>query len=441
MVEIPRRRVGVDVGRAARKPVDMGSPKVMFYCHDTYGLGHLRRTLTLARYVREHTPSVSQLIVTGSPVAQSFALPEGADYIKLPSVVKVGADEYEARSVSAPFSEIRDLRREILLSAARHFRPDALIVDHAPTGLKGECIATLRYLKENAPNTRLILGLRDIMDEAAKVRKTWAREGVYELLDNVYDLILVYGNKDVYDIVEEYGLPSKAAAKTHYVGYLGREPGARSSSQVRAELNMRTDRLVVVTVGGGGDGHDILRTAMNALRLRPEPVDFDCLLVGGPLMSAQDRDSLMELADPHRGIHFLSFASDMTSYIGAADVVVSMGGYNSICEILSLGRPSIVVPRVAPRKEQLIRAEALHNRGLLQMIHPDDLSPERLLDEIELLLRQPTLVSRSLSLDGLPSVGNLLDQVLAPDGVFKPRFMPSRTPGYSRRHKYLEMIS
>ncbi|MDP9382368.1 MAG: hypothetical protein M3Q29_19970 [Chloroflexota bacterium] len=118
-----------------------------------------------------------------------------------------------------------------------------------------------------------------------------------------------------------------------------------------------------------------------------------------------------------------------------------MGGYNSICEILSLGRPSIVVPRVAPRKEQLIRAEALHNRGLLQMIHPDDLSPERLLDEIELLLRQPTLVSRSLSLDGLPSVGNLLDQVLAPDGVFKPRFMPSRTPGYSRRHKYLEMIS
>ncbi len=172
VVEIPRRRVGVDVGRAARKPVDMGSPKVMFYCHDTYGLGHLRRTLTLARYVREHTPSVSQLIVTGSPVAQSFALPEGADYIKLPSVVKVGADEYEARSVSAPFSEIRDLRREILLSAARHFRPDALIVDHAPTGLKGECIATLRYLKENAPNTRLILGLRDIMDEAAKVRKT-----------------------------------------------------------------------------------------------------------------------------------------------------------------------------------------------------------------------------------------------------------------------------
>ncbi len=84
-------------------------PKVMFYCHDTYGLGHLRRTLTLAQGLRNRSPAMSQLIVTGSPVAQSFPYPEGADYIKLPSVVKVGAGRYEPRTIRAPFAQIRDL--------------------------------------------------------------------------------------------------------------------------------------------------------------------------------------------------------------------------------------------------------------------------------------------------------------------------------------------
>ena len=69
----------------------------MLYYHDTYGVGHVTLTLTLARYLRAHTPSTSQLIVTGSPVAHNFPFPEGADYIKLPSVLKVGAEQYEPR--------------------------------------------------------------------------------------------------------------------------------------------------------------------------------------------------------------------------------------------------------------------------------------------------------------------------------------------------------
>src|ERR687884_25400 len=96
-------------GRAERR--------LMFYSHDTYGLGHLRRTLTLAH---------------------RFRLPAGADYIKLPSVVKVGAERYEARTLAMPFPRVRDLRRELILDAARHFRPDAIVVDNVPAGLKGE---------------------------------------------------------------------------------------------------------------------------------------------------------------------------------------------------------------------------------------------------------------------------------------------------------------
>src|SRR2546425_26021 len=171
----------------------------MLYCHDTYGLGHLRRTLTLARYLATRTPSLSQLIVTGSPVPHNFAFPDGTDYVKVPSVLKVGAAQYAPRSLSAPFTAICDMRGEMILSAATHFRPHVLIVDHAPAGLNGEILATLRAQRDEfSSHTRLVLGLRDILDEAPRVRKVWNRERVYELLDDRYDLILVYGQPDVY---------------------------------------------------------------------------------------------------------------------------------------------------------------------------------------------------------------------------------------------------
>jgi predicted glycosyltransferase len=210
--------------------------KVMFYCHDTFGLGHLRRTLTLANDLRARIPGLSQLIVTGSPVAHGFRYPDGTEYIKLPAVVKTGAGRYAARSMPTAFDDVRDMRSDILLSAARHFQPDVLIVDHAPAGLAGEAVASLRYLKDHAPRTKLVVGLRDVVDEASRVRQSWAKEGVYRLLDDTYDLILVYGHRHLYDVVAEYGFSPRAAAKTRFVGYLGRPPGSRPSAEIRASL-------------------------------------------------------------------------------------------------------------------------------------------------------------------------------------------------------------
>ena len=386
--------------------------KAMFYCHDTYGLGHLRRTLTLANHIRATVPDISQLIVTGSPAAQGFSFPPGTDYIKLPAVTKNLVGEYEARSLSTSFESVRDMRQGILLNAAQHFQPDFLIVDHAPAGLKGEAVATLRYLKEHLPETKLIVGLRDIIDEAPKVRQCWAREGVYELLDDVYDLILVYGHRHFYDVVREYGLSPKAAEKTRFVGYLGREPGSRTREEVRASLPMQTDKLVVVTAGGGGDGKELYDSMISALSRKSRGLDFDCLIVGGPLISDADRSELLDNLGNRGNVHFLDFTNDMASYLGAADVVVSMGGYNSVCEILSLGVPAIIVPRVTPRKEQLIRSEVLSRRGFVHMIHPRDLSPERLLGATWGLLSDVTSERQSMPMDGLRNVVSALSSLI-----------------------------
>ena len=395
------------------------SMNIMFYCHDSYGLGHLRRTLTLARYLRASAPAINQLIVTGSPLAHDLLLPEDGDYVKLPSVVKTGQDEYASRSLSLPFDRMSRMRAEMIESAARNVRPDALLADHAPAGLKGELIPALRELRRSS-DTRLIVGLRDVAAEAPRVRATWKREGVYELLEDVYDLVLVYGDPRVYDVVSEYRLSPRVARKTRYVGYLARN-SHRPPEQVRRALNLRTGKLVVATVGGGGDGVELLEAVLRGLQ--QSNGGFETLVVAGPLMSSGSRERLAKLADTCPFVRLVSFVDDLQSTIAAADVVVSMGGYNSICEILSAERPAVIVPRVAPRREQLIRAEALSERGVLRTIHPDDLTPARIIAEIEELLGQASADANDLNLNGLPAAAAELEAALydAAEGAARRR--------------------
>src|SRR5437867_914129 len=103
--------------------MNQSAPRLLYYSHDTYGLGHLRRTLALARYLRLRTASLSQLIVTGSPIPHYFSFPDGSDYVKLPSVVKVGVEDYLPRALCVPLARVWNARRDIMLSAARRGRP------------------------------------------------------------------------------------------------------------------------------------------------------------------------------------------------------------------------------------------------------------------------------------------------------------------------------
>jgi predicted glycosyltransferase len=402
----------------------------MFYSHDGYGLGHISRTLALARYFRDRWPAITQLVVTGSPLPQNWFLPEDADYIKLPSVAKLGAEEFGARSLASPFQEIRELRREILVSAVRHFEPSALIVDYMAAGLDGELVPALRHLKDSVPESRLILGLRDVIDKPSRVRRRWARDGVYDLLDSLYDQIVVYGQPDVYDVTGEYGFSPSAIAKTRYVGYLRRQPRSRSAAQIRADLRLQTGRLVLVTAGGGGDGYQLLRAAFEASRLYPRSAPCDWLLVSGPLMPIEHRRMLLDLAQANPEVRFLEYVENLPDYLAAADAIVSMAGYNSICEILSFGRPAVVVPRATPSKEQLIRAKALSRRGLVRMIHPADLTPGRIEDEVNQLLDHPIQSDAPLSLEGLPNVAAELEELLSQPAPSRRRAQRTYAPGY-----------
>jgi predicted glycosyltransferase len=198
-----------------------------------------------------------------------------------------------------------------------------------------------------------------------------------------------------------------AAAKLVTCGYLGRARPTRSREAVRRELDVGDRPLIVVTVGGGGDGFDLLKTYLEALHLDSPLRAAHNLVVTGPLMARGKREQLQNSLGSEHRITFMEFTPDLVSYLAAADLVVSMAGYNTVCEMLSLGVRTLLIPRIKPRREQQLRAERLAERGLARVVLPQQLSPQRLIGEIGTMLASPA-PRVTLNLNGLATASNAI---------------------------------
>lgn len=384
--------------------------RVLMYSHDTYGLGHLTRTVRIARALRHHHPQTSILILSGSPVAHYVALPAGTDLVKLPSVVKSGPGEYRARDLDINFAQIKRLRRDLILGTAEAFRPHLFMVDNVPLGMKGEVLPTLRALRLAHPKPKIILNLRDILDDPSVIREQWRRDGSDEAIRSQYDRIFVLGDSSVWDASAAYDLPEE---KTTHVGYASPDP-RRPLSRLRSAS--RSARILL-TVGGGGDGSELLRAMMDGLEeLGKSPLEdgdpgIRIEVVTGPLMDPEERRSLaVRCHRIHAGFH--EFVPDLPQKIADADLTIAMAGYNTCCEILSHARAALVVPRVYPRVEQYIRARLFEERGVVRMIDPTNLQPSRVASTIRSVIERRERIDPSSlpAIDGLNRLAEILGQ-------------------------------
>src|SRR5438046_1567250 len=112
--------------------------RVMMYCHDGFGLGHLRRTTTLAQRLLTSRSDCAVLMAVGSSSLPFWKDFPGLDYIKLPSIRKVATDRWSARSLPISASMVHSLRAAMLHDAVLYFKPHLLVVDYLPIGAAGE---------------------------------------------------------------------------------------------------------------------------------------------------------------------------------------------------------------------------------------------------------------------------------------------------------------
>src|SRR5205807_6310880 len=197
--------------------------------------------------------------------------------------------------------------------------------------------------------------------DVGRIKGQWRELGVYDGLEQLYGGIAVYGSPALYDVAEGYDIPAAVQPKLHYCGYVVRDPPAVDRHGLRRELGLPSSGpLIVATVGSGSDGYPVLEAAQAAVeRLGALVPGLHAVMVTGPFMPAEQQAVLQARATATCRV---VSQADNFALMAAADAVVSMGGYNSVCEALAVARPLVIVPRATHKVEQQIRAETLAAR-------------------------------------------------------------------------------
>ena len=402
--------------------------KILIYSHDTFGLGNIRRMLAIAQHLVADDPDMNILIASGSPMLHAFRLSAQIDYLKLPCLKRTCQGNYTVKSLGLDYDSALRLRANLLTSAILDYEPDLILVDKKPFGVGNELRPALEMVARYANRPKLVLLLRDILDSPQATIPVWEKNGYHEAIQALYDQVLVVGSPELYDLSKEYRFPAASAEKIRFCGLLRRETGRRSRAQVRTELGLQQEPLVLVTAGGGEDGNALLSAYLKGLRAQPRPLPFHTLLICGPELPDAQRRELLQLAAECPQLSIKEFSDDLMGDLDAADLVVSMAGYNTICEILTLKKRAIVVPRVKPVQEQWIRARRLAEHGLLRAIHPDDLSGACLLTAVHEELDRRNVFARGLyqvDMNGMEHIAGHIAELLQSQ-VFLRSTMPQR---------------
>ncbi|NOC46629.1 hypothetical protein GS605_15165 [Ruegeria sp. HKCCD7559] len=379
----------------------------MFYSHDTFGLGHLRRSRALAAAITQADQSASALILTGSPVAGRFTFPRRVDHVRLPGVTKRADGSYAARTIGMGIEEVTELRSGLIQTAVQQFDPDVLIVDKEPTGFRGELLPTLNHLQKNC-GTKMVLGLRDVLDEPEVLAAEWARKEAVEATERFYHEIWVYGLQSIYDPTQGLPLSASAQSRIHWTGYLRRDLGPVGEPPQQP--------YILITPGGGGDGKAMVNLVLSAYEKDPD-LSPRAVLVYGPFLSGELREDFeTRVAALNGRVTAVGFESQIETLFAGAEGVVCMGGYNTFCEVLSFDKRAVIVPRTTPRLEQWIRASRAEGLGLVRMLdeNRDGLTPDAMIRAIRELPHQslPSQAIQSGLLDGLDYVTDRIESLL-----------------------------
>lgn len=391
--------------------VNESTARVLIYSHDRFGLGHLRRSLAIANGMVGGFSNLSVLIISGSPIIGSFEFKAQVDFVRIPGVIRPPGGELAPLNLRININQAMAIRSSIIEHTASVFQPDIFLVDNVPVGLRGEIRKTLKMLKKRG--TRLVLGLRDVIDNPKLLAEDWEQIRALPTLKNYYDHIWVYGLPEICNPFDGVNLPERVLDKVTYTGYLRREmPEANLASQ-QLRPTVRSP-YILVTPGGGADGEGLIDWVLRAYESEGG-IGSHALVVFGPFMSAEARNGFLTRINRLDQVQALTFDSHVEHLLADAVGVITMGGYNTFCEILTLDKKSIIVPRAAPKIEQYIRGRHAERLGLSKLLSIDGPKHSSVMAEaINRLPDQPhpSHVRIPGLLDGIENINRMVGAIL-----------------------------
>jgi predicted glycosyltransferase len=376
--------------------------RVALYSHDSMGLGHVRRNLLIAGELSRHGHDV--LLVSGSPEATAMVRPPATDLVTLPALRKNGVGRYEPRHLRMGLNELLSMRRELLSSALEAFAPDLFIVDRHARGFLGELEPAL----ERLTSARTVLGLRDVLDAPERVGKEWLCTHTAEALEAWYDEVWLYGDAAVHQPLRAAGVASPVPVVS--TGYLIAD---RPVAPTQQRPLPGDGPFVLCMVGGGSDGEHLATQVLDA----PLHESLQLLIVTGPQMASSARDRLDSRARGRSEVTIVDYVHDPAPLLREARAAIVMGGYNTICEVLSSETPALVVPRDHPRLEQTMRAEALSSAGSFDVLATGRANGARIGAWLTEAIGAPRRSRLAVDVQGLQRIAERSSALLAHDDL------------------------
>lgn len=359
-------------------------PRVLIYCQHVLGMGHLIRSMAIARSLKNCTV----VFVNGGESISGIDIPSWVTIVNLPPITS--DSEFQGLNIHSEdttLEQVQRARKNMLLELVGHFRPDVVIIELFPFGRKRfsfELLPLLAHIRlsTSSSSTKVVCSLRDIL--VTKPDQVRHEDWVVSLMNRYFDLLLIHSDPTFQTLDETFSRCQDLRCEVQYTGFVTQDSDLSTHiERIDGQSASNGVPLILASVGGGRVGHELLDSSIRASTLLIRSVPHRMLLFTGPYMLEHQYVQLRHLAAQYSHIDVRRFTSSFESLMHQAALSISMAGYNTCMNLLNTGARALVWPFTGHKNdEQTIRARKLEQLGLLTVLQPTDLSPEQLAEKI-----------------------------------------------------------
>ncbi|MEO1005166.1 MAG: glycosyltransferase [Cyanobacteria bacterium J06638_38] len=358
--------------------------KIMFYCQYLAGMGHLVRSTEI---IRSLVKDFEVCLIHGGQLVPGFEFPQAVRIVHLPAVWECD-NQLKPVDSFLTMEEVKIRRTEKILTTLAEFQPDCIITECFPFGkqkIKFELLPMLKQAQSEDRQITIVCSLRDLimtqgMSSEARIQR---QQKVCQLINRYYDLVLFHGDSKLLSLEDSFPPVDNLNCEVYYTGYV--------APALNATLGLhQSEQVIVASVGGGRHGYPLLEGILAASPILKKSLPHKIHCFAGPFMAESEFAQLQQAAAETDNAIIHRFTPSLTEYLQKADLSVSLGGYNTVMNILKTKVRALLLPSLSEHQadEQSIRAEKLAELGIIGLLHREDLEPKILAEKIISYLKQ-----------------------------------------------------
>jgi predicted glycosyltransferase len=343
----------------------MSLPKVLFHCQYVYGLGHLIRSLQLAKGLLD---DFEVYFLSGGETVKGLSIDPKINFIQLDALFKEeNCNNLSSVDKNLTIDECLSNRKIVIHELIQKIRPEVIITEHFPFGFlfEHEVLSLITKAKKVNPLVKIVSSVRDII-ETEKGGK--ADDKTVKILNQYYDLLLIHGDENVIPFETSFSLTNLMNIRHVSTGYI------KESSLKKQNKKKQT---IIVSVAGGRVGKELKNAVVTAYKNIQNNINHELLVFDGAFNSRDEKCA------SDKGITYFKFdRSVFLKELSKSDISISLGGYNTTVESLFLANKVLIYSRnfLGDNFEQEIRISSLAKLGLITRLSYDHLEPSKLSD-------------------------------------------------------------